>query len=172
MLIITWKLNQDDDDHILQQDRLIFTGKFATFWIVCFLIDGSDAMDLMKICCSGGHPGQRTWHPAISSWGAMCKTPSTCHHCPGICRSCRIELWLLWEEYQRICCSESGKKLTVGWMCAMWHEVHVLRDCNEQVWSLGSISMFWNTLNRFQIIIDVFTVIYNSSILFGRPYIN
>jgi hypothetical protein len=29
-----------------------------------------------------------------------------------------------------------------------------LRHCNEQVSNLGSFSMFWNTLNHFQIIIN------------------
>jgi hypothetical protein len=69
------------------------------------------------------------------------------------------ELWLLWGEQQRICCSESGKKLTIGRMCAVWHEVYILRVCNEQVWNLGSFSIFWNILNLFQVIINIITVI-------------
>jgi hypothetical protein len=149
---------------IFQQDgaRLIFIGRFAKFWIVCCLSDGSEAMG------SGGHPGPRTSHPAISSCGAILYM---CHNCPGICRSCRTELWLLWEEQQRIRCSELGKKLTIGWMFTVWHEVHILNDYNKQVRNLGSSSMFWNILNRFHLIINIITVIYNRSVLFGRPCI-
>jgi hypothetical protein len=68
--------------------RLIFIESFAKVWIVCFLSGVSDAMGPMTVHCSGGHPGPRTSHPAISSYGAMWKTLSTCHHCRGICRSC------------------------------------------------------------------------------------
>jgi hypothetical protein len=60
-------LNQDSDDYIFQQDGVppFFIGRFAKFWIVCSLSGGSDAMGPMTIRCSVGHPGPRTWHPAL-----------------------------------------------------------------------------------------------------------
>jgi hypothetical protein len=39
-------------------------------------------------------------------------------------------------------CSESGKKLTIGWKCGVWHEVHIPSYSNEQVWNLESFSVF------------------------------
>jgi hypothetical protein len=46
-----------------------------------------------------------------------------------------------------------------------------LNFSDEATFHLKSFSMFWNTLNRFQVIININTIIYNCSILFGRSCI-